>query len=85
MVQFINAQPLASIIATHKDLIPFLKGKHQEIPTSVMDAFVKSCGTFFSIPNIHNIAGYCLITWILGIGDRHLDNLLLSQSGTISV
>ena len=34
-----------------------------------MDNYVKSC------------AGYCVITYILGVGDRHLDNLLLSPNG----
>jgi hypothetical protein len=36
----------------------------------VMDTYVKSC------------AGYSVITYILGIGDRHLDNLLLHSSGS---
>ena len=40
------------------------------IRKSVMDTYVKSC------------AGYSVITYILGVGDRHLDNLLLHPSGS---
>jgi phosphatidylinositol 3-kinase len=39
------------------------------IRKEVMDRYVKSC------------AGYCVLTYLLGVGDRHLDNLLLHQSG----
>jgi len=36
---------------------------------NVLNNFVKSC------------AGYSIITYILGIGDRHLDNVLLNKNG----
>lgn len=36
-----------------------------------MDIYVKSC------------AGYCVVTYLLGVGDRHLDNLLLAPDGTL--
>ena len=39
------------------------------IQREVMDNYVKSC------------AGYCVLTYLLGVGDRHLDNLLLHQNG----
>jgi phosphatidylinositol 3-kinase len=35
-----------------------------------MDTYIKSC------------AGYCVVTYLLGVGDRHLDNLLLAPDGT---
>ena len=40
------------------------------IRRDVMDTYVKSC------------AGYSIITYVLGVGDRHLDNLLLHHSGS---
>lgn len=40
------------------------------INKNVMDTYIKSC------------AGYSVITYLLGVGDRHLDNLLLHPTGS---
>lgn len=74
-IQFIPNSTLASVLAEYHGILPYLR-HHAPDPSnelgvleSVMDTFVKSC------------AGYCVITYILGVGDRHLDNLLICPDG----
>jgi phosphatidylinositol 3-kinase len=74
-VQFIPSTPLSDVDRTDRSIINFLR-RHNPDPNAplgvrkeTMDTYIKSC------------AGYCVITYILGIGDRHLDNLLLTPNG----
>ena len=77
LVQFIDSQAVAQILRDDGSIQNFfrkdsmLEGSPYSIQPETMDNYVKSC------------AGYCVITYILGVGDRHLDNLLLTKSGNL--
>ena len=75
-VQFIPSMSLAAASAKYKgSILAYLRANNPDtsadlgVRGSTMDTYVKSC------------AGYCVITYLLGVGDRHLDNLLLAPDG----
>lgn len=77
-VQFIESIPIAEVVSTKGSIKNFSRKYHPNetgpygIAPQVMDIYVKSC------------AGFCVISYFLGVGDRHLDNLLLTTSRKIS-
>mmetsp|Transcript_20231 Transcript_20231/g.60979 ORF Transcript_20231/g.60979 Transcript_20231/m.60979 type:complete len:864 (+) Transcript_20231:256-2847(+) len=77
MIEYVPSVSLARVLAEHRTIQRFLL-LHNEDPErpgdlrgAALDTFVKSC------------AGYCVMTYILGIGDRHLDNLMLCPDGRL--
>lgn len=75
-VQFVPSMSLAAASTKYKgSILAYLRANNPDATADLgvrkesMDTYVKSC------------AGYCVITYLLGVGDRHLDNLLLAPSG----
>ncbi|OMH78844.1 Phosphatidylinositol 3-kinase, root isoform [Zancudomyces culisetae] len=72
--QFVPSQSLAAVLSDHNNSIAQYLRQISTSDTSfaeLMENYVKSC------------AGYCVITYILAVGDRHLDNLLLTRAGKL--
>lgn len=78
MMHFVQSMSLAAVLNDHQNnILNFFKAHHPStepgnvygIDPKVMETYIRSC------------AGYCVITYLLGVGDRHLDNLLLSTDG----
>ncbi|KAK5247613.1 Phosphatidylinositol (PI) 3-kinase, partial [Exophiala xenobiotica] len=75
-VQFIPSTAISVVSAKYKgSVLAYLRANNPDasgplgVRKETMDTYIRSC------------AGYCVITYILGVGDRHLDNLLLQPSG----
>ncbi|KAJ3437614.1 phosphatidylinositol 3-kinase catalytic subunit type [Anaeramoeba flamelloides] len=78
MVEFVQAKSLASVLKENNGkLAEYFKKTNPDNSTeygfssSVMESYVRSC------------AGYSVITYLLGVGDRHLDNLMVSPNGRL--
>ncbi|KAF9000637.1 atypical/PIKK/PI3K protein kinase [Cyathus striatus] len=77
MAQFISSKTIAAIVSEHGNVLNYLRTYNPDegsvgtsgVEPSVVDTFVRSC------------AGYCVVTYLLGVGDRHLDNLLVAPDG----
>jgi len=76
-LQYIESTPVAEVLGTEGSIQNFFRKYHPSetgpfgIAPDVMDTYTSSC------------AGYSVITYLLGVGDRHLDNLLLTTSGKL--
>eukprot|EP01083_Nonionella_stella_P096139 270170_1 len=82
MIEIVEAQTMNTIatqFGTHpqghlfnsKSILQYLQShnRYNQAFTMARERFSKSC------------AAYCIITYVLGIGDRHPDNMMVQQNG----
>ncbi|KAL8613416.1 hypothetical protein ACOMHN_057136 [Nucella lapillus] len=76
-VQFVESYAIADVLQKEGSILNFFRkhapceGEAFGVQPEVIDNYIKSC------------AGYCVVTYLLGVGDRHLDNLLLTITGKL--
>jgi phosphatidylinositol 3-kinase len=64
--------------------VSVILAQYQKDITSFLTEHNKRSGMQTALDNfVRSTAGYCVITYLLGIGDRHLDNVLLTKSGQL--
>ncbi|KAF2861567.1 phosphatidylinositol 3-kinase [Piedraia hortae CBS 480.64] len=80
-VQFVPSVPLSIILTTPKYKNSILGYLRYHNPPSENGASILGVRKDAMDTYVKSVAGYSVITYILGIGDRHSDNLLLSPDG----
>jgi len=77
MIEFVEEScPLSAILANHNNsILQFFQsvapqqGSKYGIRPDVLSSYVRS------------VAGGCVLTYLMGVGDRHLDNLMITKTG----
>ena len=76
LVEFVPSNPISQILSENNNsILEYFqkvapsKGTKYDVDPDVIQTYVRSC------------AGYCVITYLIGVGDRHLDNIMLQKSG----
>lgn len=77
LVEFVDkVLPISQVLARYNgsvmqyfQAVAPQKGAKYDIKPEALSTYIRSC------------AGYCVITYLLGVGDRHLDNILVRSTG----
>ncbi|KAL7521610.1 hypothetical protein ACHAWX_006288 [Stephanocyclus meneghinianus] len=77
LVEFVDPSiPVSQILySNNNSILAFFQkvapqdGARYSVKSEVLQTYIRSC------------AGYCVLTYLLGVGDRHLDNIMIQPSG----
>ena len=77
LVEFVPSIPLSQVLEKYRSIPRYLASANPDaegpmnMKADVHETFVRSC------------AGSCVVTYVLGVGDRHLDNLMRCRLGRV--
>lgn len=79
LMEFVqDSYPMSYVISKFESphqIMHFLR-KHNPDPNAEFGVVPEALNTY-----VKSVAGYCVLTYLLGIGDRHLDNLMMKTQG----
>ncbi|KAJ0404845.1 hypothetical protein P43SY_007927 [Pythium insidiosum] len=78
LMEFVqDSVPVSYIVANFESpqILSFLRSHHPD-PNGPYRVSAEALSNY-----VKSVAGYCVLTYILGIGDRHLDNLMMKTAG----
>lgn len=78
LMEFVqDSYPVSYVVAKFESpqVLGFLR-KHNPDPSAEYGVNPEALNTY-----VKSVAGYCVLTYLLGIGDRHLDNLMMKTEG----
>jgi phosphatidylinositol 3-kinase len=77
MVEYVPSCTVAAVLSEHRSITRFLQtcapdaAAPHGIRSDVFETYIRSC------------AGSCVATYLLGVGDRHLDNIMVTRDGRL--
>lgn len=76
LMMFVNdSYPVSGVISNYKTIQAFLRA-HNPDPLGYEGISLEAINTY-----VRSLAGSCVFSYILGIGDRHLENVMMKSQG----